>query len=354
MAEDDLLDGAPKHGMTLLALIPGVLLCIAIAAAARLLQWVEESTLHYPYVEALVMAILLGTLVRSLWVPAPQFKPGIAFAAKELLEVAVALLGLSVDAPALMRAGVAFPAAIATVVALTLLLSFWLARALGLRRELAILISCGNAICGNSAIAAVAPVIGAEADDVAAAIAITAAMGVAVVVWLPSLVPLFGLSAPQYGVVAGLTVYAVPQVLAATVPIGAAAVQMGTLVKLLRVLLLGPIVAALAYRENRAHRAGGAGGANQSADRRPLMPWFIGAFMLLAAVRATGVVPAAVIANTREFATTLTILSMAALGLGVDVRALARVGGRVTIAVAGSLLLLGTMSIAVVRVLNLR
>lgn len=347
MSATESTESAPNH---VWGLLPGVLLCVAIGAAARALQWIEESTLHHPYVEALVMAILLGTLVRSLWLPSPRFRPGITFAAKDILEVAVALLGLSVDAPALMRAGVAFPLAIATVVALTLLLSFWLARALGLRRELAILISCGNAICGNSAIAAVAPVVGAEADDVAAAIAITAAMGVAVVVWLPSLVPLFGLSATQYGVVAGLTVYAVPQVLAATVPMGAAAVQMGTLVKLLRVLLLGPLVAALAYLENRAHRARGTG---SDSARRPLLPWFIAAFVLLAAVRATGIVPTGLITGTREFATTLTILSMAALGLGVDVRALTRVGGPVTLAVAGSLLLLGTLSIAVVRLLNL-
>ena len=102
------------------------------------------------------------------------------------------------------------------------------------------LVACGNSICGNSAIAAVAPVIGADGEDIAASIAFTAVLGVVVVLALPLTVPLLHLSLLQYGVLAGLTVYAVPQVLAATAPIGAVAVQLGTLVKLVRVLMLGP------------------------------------------------------------------------------------------------------------------
>ena len=88
---------------------------------------------------------------------------------------------------------------------------------------MAILVACGNAICGNSAIAAVAPVIGADSKDVAAVIAFTAVLGVLMVLGLPLFVPLAGLSRHQYGVLAGLTVYAVPQVLAATVPVGRSA-----------------------------------------------------------------------------------------------------------------------------------
>src|SRR3546814_8154148 len=102
------------------------------------------------------------------------------------------------------------------------------------------LIACGNAICGNSAIAAVAPVIDAESDDVAAAIGFTAVLGVVVVLAMPGLAALAGFEGAKAGALAGLTVYAVPQVLAAAAPMGPAAVQMGTLVKLTRVLTLGP------------------------------------------------------------------------------------------------------------------
>ena len=125
---------------------------------------------------------------------------------------------------------------------------------------MAILVACGNSICGNSAIAAVAPVIGADSDDVASSISFTAVLGVIVVLTLPLLVPILHLSLTQYGVLAGLTVYAVPQVLAATLPIGALSNQVGTVVKLVRVLMLGPVVLGFSLL---------AGGLRTAARARP-------------------------------------------------------------------------------------
>ena len=124
---------------------------------------------------------------------------------------------------------------------------------LGLSTRLSILIACGNSICGNSAIAAVAPVIGADGDEIASSISFTAILGVMMVLGLPLLIPLLQLSATQYGILAGLTVYAVPQVLAATVPAGLVSTQIGTLVKLMRVLMLGPVVVGLSLLAPRLH-----------------------------------------------------------------------------------------------------
>jgi len=121
-----------------------------------------------------------------------------------------------------------------------------------------VLVACGNAICGNSAIAAVAPVIGADAEQVGAAIAFTAILGVAVVLGLPFLIAPLGLSFYQYGVLAGLTVYAVPQVLAAAFPVSVLSGQVGTLVKLIRVLMLGPVMLFFALRRSRPARNGSA------------------------------------------------------------------------------------------------
>ena len=140
---------------------------------------------------------------------------------------------------------------IAAIVAIAVVASYGISRGLGLPVRMAILVACGNSICGNSAIAAVAAVIGANEDEVASSIAFTAVLGVVVVLTLPLLSPLLGLSVTQYGVLAGLTVYAVPQVLAATLPIGALANQVGTVVKLVRVLMLGPVVLALALVTRR-------------------------------------------------------------------------------------------------------
>jgi uncharacterized integral membrane protein (TIGR00698 family) len=207
-------------------------------------------------------------------------------------------------------------------------------------------VACGNSICGNSAIAAVAPVIGAKPEDVASSIAFTAILGVIVVLGLPLLVPALGLSETQYGVLAGLTVYAVPQVLAATLPVGMVSTQLGTLVKLVRVLMLGPVVIGLSLAMGRD----GASRPGFSLNR--FVPWFIIGFLGLAALRSAGLIPDPVLKAVMPLATILTVVSMAALGLGVDLKVLGRVGGRVTLAVSLSLLVLLAISLGLIRLLG--
>jgi uncharacterized integral membrane protein (TIGR00698 family) len=241
---------------------------------------------------------------------------------------------------------------IACIVALAIGASYLLSRALGLPQRMAILVACGNSICGNSAIAAVAPVIGADADDIASSISFTAILGVVVVLCLPLLVPILQLSLTQYGVLAGLTVYAVPQVLAATLPIGALSNQVGTVIKLVRVLMLGPVVLGLALLANRVRPA-----SDRVDRRRPrlseLVPWFIIGFLIVLAIRSMGLIPQNIVPAITTFAALLTTVAMAALGLGVDVRVVARTGVRVTLAVVASLIVLGLMSYGLVVLMGL-
>ena len=333
----------------LVALIPGVLLCIAVAGVSAALEAAERRLFAHPYVEALVLAILLGMAVRSFWEPSERWQAGIAFSAKQLLEVAVMLLGASVSFAAITASGIALLGAIAATVVATLGLSFGLGRLLGLSTRLSILIACGNSICGNSAIAAVAPVIGADGDDIASSISFTAILGVMMVLGLPLLIPLLQLTATQYGILAGLTVYAVPQVLAATVPAGLVSTQIGTLVKLMRVLMLGPVVVGLSLLAPRLQ--GGIHGKTTVGFFR-LVPWFILGFLALAALRSLDIVPATVIGALPTITGFFTVVSMAALGLGVDIRVLATVGGRVTAAVTLSLMLLLAISIGLIHLFN--
>src|SRR5262249_6291794 len=306
----------------------------------------ELGVFEHPYVEALVMAILLGMAVRSFWKPAPRWQAGIAFSAKQLLEVAVMLLGASISFAAIAASGIALLASIAAVVVIALCVSFGLSRMLGLSTRLSILIACGNSICGNSAIAAVAPIIGANSDEIASSISFTAILGVMMVLGLPLLIPLLQLSATQYGILAGLTVYAVPQVLAATGPAGPISTPIRTLVKLMRVLMLGPVVIGLSLF---AHRFQGVAKRTARVGFFRLVPWFILGFLALAALRSLEVIPVTVIGPLTPITGFHTVVSMAALGLGVDVRVLANVGGRVTAAVTLSSILLLAISIGLVH-----
>ena len=331
--------------------IPGVLLCVGVSAAAWILQYAEAQAAGRAWLEALVLAILIGTAVRTAWSPGRRWTRGIQFSAKTLLEIAVVLLGASLSAQTILSAGPKLLLGIALVVVVAITASYAIGRFLGLPRRMAMLVACGNSICGNSAIAAVAPVIGASSKDVAASIAFTAVLGVIVVLLLPLAVPLLHLSGLQYGVLAGVTVYAVPQVLAATAPVGALAVQMGTLVKLVRVLMLGPVVLVLSLIASRLRDQPRADSEVTAGDRpapgRPplhkLVPWFIIGFIVLAALRSLGLVPVQALDPIAFVANVLTVLSMAALGLGVDVRSVAKAGPRVTAAVTASLVLLAVV-----------
>jgi uncharacterized integral membrane protein (TIGR00698 family) len=331
-------------------LIWGIGLCAAVTLVAVGIQAVEERMVGHPYVEAIVIAILLGIAIRAIWQPDRRWLMGIAFTAKQLLEVAVALLGASLTFSAIAASGFALLGGIVMIVMVALAASFGISRLLGLPTRLSILIACGNSICGNSAIAAVAPVIGASSDDIISSISFTAILGVLVVLGLPLLIPLLHLSETQYGILAGMTVYAVPQVLAATVPAGLVSTQIGTLVKLVRVMMLGPVVACIALSA-RGLRGDPSAGIARTNRFFATVPWFIVGFFALAALRSFSVMPEGVVFPLQKTAGILTIMSMAALGLGVDLRVIGRVGGKVTAAVTLSLLFLLLVSLGLVHVI---
>lgn len=342
--------------------LPGLLLCLGVTLIAYGADSVEAVLLGRDWLEALVLAILVGTAIRTAWTPGQHWLPGITFSAKALLEIAVVLLGASVSARTVLVAGPYLLLGIAGTVLVAIGASYGLGRLLGLPYRMALLVACGNSICGNSAIAAVAPVIGADGEDIAASIAFTAVLGVLVVLLLPFAVPLLHLSGMQYGVLAGLTVYAVPQVLAAAAPIGSAAIAMGTLVKLARVLMLGPIVLGLSLLTRRLRDEPDEPMPHVTAGDRPkpgrlplrkMVPWFIIGFVGLAALRSGSLLPGPALAPIAMVANLLTVVSMAALGLGTDLKVVARAGIRVTLAVTLSLLILGVISLLLIRFLTL-
>src|SRR6478735_1024561 len=289
--------------------LPGIALCVGVTAAAKLIEKAEVEASGHLYLEGLVIAILIGVAIRAFWTPGPLWAKGISFSARTLLEIAVVLLGASISGALVWALGPILLIGIAIVVAIALASSYGLCRALGLPKKMSVLVACGNSICGNSAIAAVAPVIGARPDDVASSIAFTAVLGVIVVLGLPLLVPVLDLSLTQYGTLAGLTVYAVPQVLAATLPIGALANQVGTIVKLVRVLMLGPVVLGLSLVASRI-RADTGPNARRWPPFKELVPWFIIGFLLLALARSVGLIPLNTVEPLRTVASVLTTVSM--------------------------------------------
>ena len=132
-----LLAGAMK-------VLPGLLLCVLVTIVAFLLQFTEVRLADGAYLEALVLAILLGVSIRTVWTPGEWWYPGVSFSAKILLEIAVVLLGASVSIATVLTLGPALLGGIVFVVAGAIASSYAISRALGLKQRMAILVACGT------------------------------------------------------------------------------------------------------------------------------------------------------------------------------------------------------------------
>src|SRR5262249_51414277 len=184
---------------------------------------------------------------------------------------------------------------------------------------LAGLVAVGNSICGNSALAAVAPGIAAQDGGGGRAISLTPILGGVVFLLLPNMISLPGVALYQYGVLGRLTVFVGPEGVAAAFPVSELSGQVAMMVKLVRVLLLGPVVVGIGLCYHvRAPRA--------LLYVQRFVPWFIVGFLLLALLRGLGLLPSVLVDVLRVLGSVLMVGAMAALGLGVDVRLVGRVG----------------------------
>ncbi|MGX6510866.1 YeiH family protein [Rhodococcus sp. SJ-2] len=296
-------------------LTPGLALCAvasAIAMAAGALV---------PALSPLLIAIVLGAVVANV-VDLPQrVRPGLAFSAKRLLRVGIALLGLQLLLADVLGLGWKVIVVVVAVVALGISGTMVVGGLLGLTWTQRVLIACGFSICGAAAVAAVDGVVDAKEDEVLTAVALVVIFGTLMIPAVPLLSQALGLSDEAAGVWAGGSIHEVAQVVAAGGVIGGAALGVAAVTKLARVLMLAPVIAILGIRQRLT-----ASGAD--AHRPPLVPLFVAAFLVCVGVRATGLVPDVVLGAASVVQTALLTAAMFALGAGVRVATIRKVGAR--------------------------
>lgn len=326
---------------------PGIALCASTALLAFEAEKIERAFLQKSWLEMLNLALVIGICLRMVSSRSRVFDPGIRFCSKSLLDVAIVLLGTGFSMTGIVSAGPGILVCVFGIVAFSLALTILIGRLTGLSHSQTLLVACGNSICGNSAIMAVAPVIHAREEDIGAALAFTATGGLAIVLGLPLLLPFLHLSDIAEGSVAGLTVYAVPQVMAAASPFGTAALHTGTLVKLMRVLTLGPVCIVLSLLYPRKNRQ-----TETHQTSRRLIPWYITGFLLMITCRSFNIIPEALLPVLNTLATTLTVMAMAALGMSFDIRSVFKASGPLMLTVALSLAGLVSASLALMKIVT--
>ena len=217
-------------------LAPGLFVCLVLAAAATLLgSW-------FPIVGAPVFAILGGVAIAAWRRPSEAFVPGITFASKALLQWSIVLLGFHLSLSEIARGGAAsLPVMLGTLV-VVLALAYVVGKWLGIDRDLRRLLAIGTAICGGSAIAALASVVEVDASDVAYALGTVFFFNVVAVLTFPALGHALMLSQSAFGLWAGTAINDTSSVVAAAFTYGHAAGNAAVVVKLTRTLLIVPIV----------------------------------------------------------------------------------------------------------------
>ena len=298
-------------------MIPGLLAAATVAAVAVICAHVV------PLAGAPVFAIVLGVAIRAVGPLPAACKPGVAFSARMVLQAAIVVSGFALSLVTVIRTGLGtLPVTLGTI-AVALLLAPVLGRLLRLDAALRTLVGVGTAICGASAIAAVASVIEPEEADVALSIATVFFYNIIAVLVFPPIGHALGLTQQAFGLWAGTAINDTSSVVAAGYVYGRDAGDHATIVKLTRATLILPIVAAIALWRSRAR-----GRARARVPWKRIVPWFILWFLAAALVNSSGVVPASWHDPIATVAVFMISVALAAIGLQTELARLLRAGTR--------------------------
>jgi uncharacterized integral membrane protein (TIGR00698 family) len=316
---------------------------------APLLKTITAGRLSLP---DMVIALVIGIALNSLAMR-PLFQPGITYAVKTLLRYAIALLGLRIAFGDIVALGFGTAFVIVAVMAITLLSGFAIARFLGREAGLGALSGAANAVCGASATLATATVVPDyknKSADIAFTVVMANAISTLVMLAYPPLCAWLGLSAHETGIMLGLTIQDMAQVVGAAYAVSEPVGNTAVIVKLFRVLLLLPVVLAIGWYFVRR--------GDQAGEAKVPVPVFALVFVALAALNSF--LPTTPLAGAYQPIKAVLVeasrwgmlIAIAALGLGTSLGALSSIGWRHVAVFCGAgvvILIAGTGGILLLR-----
>jgi len=316
--------------MKVLKVFPGIILSVGVALLAC---WLE-SLLPIHLIGSAVIAMFIGMILNYFLRNTKVFASGQKFTSKKILKFAIILLGLSLNITTILNVG----RMSLTVMIFTLLTCFgggyFIGKALGLNWKLSNLISAGTGICGGSAIAAIAPTIDADDNDVAYAMSATFLFDLAMIVLFPIMGQAMGMTDQAFGIWAGTAVNDTSSVIATGYAFSEGAGDFATMVKLTRTLAIIPTVITFAFVQLRLKRKEALTNSQNGSELKAnfsiakIFPWFILGFLAMSIVASVFPIPAAVVSGTKTASKFLMVCALAAIGLNTSFSSMKKAGIR--------------------------
>ncbi len=324
---------------------PSPWLGLAAIAGATALAYGIASLI--PGIGASTVGVVLGALAVNLGLVVPALRPGATVASSRLLRIAVVLLGLQLALPQLVGIGAKGLVVVVVTVAVTFFGTRLIGRMLGMSGPRSLLVATGFSVCGASAVAAMSPVADGDEDDTAVAIALVTLCGTLAIFVLPALRGVLGLDDPgAFGSWVGASVHDVGQTVATADRVDGSLTS-AVVVKLTRVVLLAPLVAAVAIAHRRARATAAPG-----AERPPIVPLFVAGFLAAILVTSTGLLPTGLLDVAETAQEILLVAALVGLGTGIQLSLLRRAGGSALAVGLTSWLLVAGVAWAGVRLLG--
>lgn len=295
--------------------ILGVTICFAVAGLSVLI----EKLIPGEILGASIVALFMGTIINSFFHPS-WIQPALKFTSKKILKLAIILLGASLSVNTIMSVGQKTFFVMIFTFAMCFGGGYFIRKLFGLNWKLSNLISAGTGICGGSAIAAIAPVIDAEDKDIAFAMSSTFLFDMVMVALYPIMGRALGMSDIAYGIWAGTSVNDTASVVASGYAFSEIAGDFATMVKLTRTIAIIPTVLVFAYIGTRIKQKELKSANNgQKVNMVKIIPWFIGAFLVLAVLNSVGFIPVGISGVMKSASKFLMVTALAAIGLGTSI-----------------------------------
>ena len=297
-------------------IFPGILLIAVVVFIATIIS-------SYIFIGTVASAIILGILINQFFPIPKSCQAGIKFSEKTLLSVAIILLGSTLNVTILSFIDLKILGILILLICTSIIISLLLGKLFNLSSPLSLLLGIGNGICGSSAIAGASTIVNAEDDDIGISISAINIIGAIGIFLVPFLINLFfNGNLQEQGIVIGSTIQAVGQVTAAGFIMGNEVGEMATLIKMIRILMLGPILILLTLLYSSK---------NKQSNKNSVLsiPPFIIGFIILGVLTNYELIPLNLLPVLKSLSKYFLLFAMTAIGLRVSLKSIIDKGYKV-------------------------